>query len=144
MLVNAVSAAVVFLAASSALAPQTILPGYWESTSQANLLGKGAPKTERRCITADKVSAYLSGPSTSHYTCTYASKSIKGGVADFSGQCVDKHGTGVDVALHGTYSPEAFHMDARFALQNLPMLGGTASTDAHRISADCPAEGAGQ
>lgn len=135
-----VAAATLLLTVGSALAQPTILPGYWESTSQAYMLGKSDPKTERRCITADKVSAYLSGPSTSHYTCTYSSKTVQGGVADFRGQCVDKHGTAFDVAMHGTYSPEAFHLNARFALPNMPMLGGTASTDAHRISADCPAE----
>ncbi len=137
MIVKALSAAVL-LAAAPALAQQTILPGFWESTSQANMLGKGDLKTERRCITPDQVSAYMSGPSTSHYTCTYASRTVHGGVADFKGQCVDKHGTSFDVAMHGTYSPEAFHMDARFALPNLPMFSGTATTDAHRISADCP------
>jgi hypothetical protein len=141
MFLKPLSAAAVLLAASPALAQRTILPGYWESTSQANLLGKGDPKTERRCITADKVSAYMGGPSTGHYTCTYSSKTIQGGVADFKGQCVDKHGTSFDVAMHGTYSPEAFHLDARFALPNLPMFSGTATTDAHRISGDCPPEG---
>jgi len=141
MFVYALSAGVVLLAAYPALAQQTILPGYWESTSQANLLGRGGPKTDRRCITADKVSAYISGPSTSHYTCSYSSKSIEGGVADFKGQCMDKHGSSFDVTIHGTYSPEAFHMDARFAMSSLPMLSGTATTDAHRISAECPTEG---
>ena len=137
MFVKALSAAAVLLAASPALAQQTILPGYWESTSQANMLGKGDPKTERRCITADKLNAYMSGPSTSHYTCTYSSKTVHAGVADFKGQCVDKHGASFDVAMHGTYTPEAFHMDARLSLPNLPITG-TATTDAHRISADCP------
>jgi hypothetical protein len=121
------------------LAQQTILPGYWESTSQANLLGRSDPKTERRCITADKVADYFSGPSTSHYTCTYSSQKIHGGVADMVGQCVDRHGTSFNIVLHGTYSAESFHMDARFALANLPMFNGTATTDAHRLSADCPA-----
>ena len=141
MFLKALSAAAVLLAASPALAQQTILPGYWESTSQANMLGKGDPKTDRRCITPDQVNAYMSGPSTSHYTCTYSSKAIHGGVAEFKGQCVDKHGTSFDVGMRGTYSPEAFHMDARFALPNLPMFSGTATTDAHRISAECPAPG---
>jgi len=140
MFVKALTAAIVVLAAAPAMAQQTILPGYWESTSQANLLGRGEPKTERRCITADKVSAFVSGLSTGHYTCTYSSKSVKGGVADFKGQCVDKHGTRFDVAMHGAYAPEAFHMDARLELPHLPMFSGTATTDAHRISADCPAD----
>jgi hypothetical protein len=141
MFVKAMITTAILLAASPAMAQQTILPGYWESTTQANLLGKGAPKTERSCITAEKVNAYLSGPSTSHYTCSYSSKTIQRGVADFKGQCVDKHGTSFDVAMHGTYSPEAFHMDGRFALPNLPMFSGTATTDAHRVSADCPPDG---
>jgi Protein of unknown function (DUF3617) len=140
MFPKAAFAAALILSAGPALAQQTILPGYWESTSSSRTsLSKSDPKTERRCITPDKVNAYLSGPSTSHYTCTYSSRTIQGGVADFKGQCVDKHGTSFDVAMHGTYSPEAFHLDARFVLPNLPMFGGSASTDAHRISADCPA-----
>jgi hypothetical protein len=140
MSLKVVSILVLAAMASPAFAEAPIKPGYWESTNVASLIGPGTPKTERRCITADKVDEYLSGPSTSHYHCTYSRKSIAGGVADFKGQCVDKHGTAFNVALHGTYSGEAFHMDATLSLPNLP-INGSATTDAHRISATCPADG---
>ena len=117
----------------------TILPGYWESTSKATLLTEGPAKVEKRCITPDQVNAYLSGPSTSRYTCAYSEKIIRGGVASFKGVCTDKHGQAFNVTLHGTYSPEAFHMDAELTLPNLP-IGGSAVTDAHRLSATCPTE----
>lgn len=140
MRAQAFAFATVLLAAVPALAQQTILPGYWESTSTSQTsFSKGEPKTERRCITPDKVEAFFSAPSNSHYTCTYDKRTIHGGVADFRGQCVDKHGTTFEVTMHGTYSPEAFHLDARFALPNVPMLGGSGSIEAHRLGADCPA-----
>ncbi len=130
----------VLVAGSALAAEKTILPGYWESVSEANLMGRSTPKTERRCITADKVAQFISTPSTGHYTCTYAKKSVSGGKADFQGQCVDKHGNAFDIVMQGTYAAEHFHMAARFSLPNLPMFGGTASTDAKRISAECPVE----
>jgi hypothetical protein len=129
--------------AGPAAAQQTILPGYWESTSQVSVLGPGAPKTERRCITAEKVAGFLTGFSNSRYTCTYTNRSVHNGVADLQGQCVDKHGATFNAALRITYAPESFHAEARLSLPNLPITG-SASTDAHRLSADCPSDGAGK
>jgi len=135
--------AFVALFAGPALAQQTILPGYWESTSQATLLSRGDPKVERRCLTAEQVEEFLSHPSTSRYTCTYTTHSVHGGVAHMEGQCVDRHGTSFNVAWQGAYKPESFHLDARLSLPNLAMFNGSASIDAHRISADCPPDAKG-
>ncbi|MEI9890076.1 MAG: hypothetical protein WDN45_05045 [Caulobacteraceae bacterium] len=52
-----------------------ILPGYWESTS-TDSFSNAAGKTERKCITARAINAYLTGPSNSHYTCRYDTREL--------------------------------------------------------------------
>lgn len=132
-------AALVLFAAPPALATGTILPGYWESRNNATFIIKVPEKVEKRCIKPEQVDAYLSGPSTSHYKCKYASRTIGEGTAHFQGQCVDKHGRAFDVELNGTYAPEHFRMRAEFKPVGLPITG-TATTDAHRVAAECPAK----
>jgi len=124
------------LSATPVLAKTTILPGLWESTSTSNFIVESKPRTERRCITPDKVDQYLNNPSTSHYKCSYSKRVVADGKADFIGQCFDKHHHAFDVSLHGEYAPEAFHIRASFIPIGLP-FGGTAQTVAHRIG-DCP------
>jgi hypothetical protein len=60
-----------------------------------------------------------------------------------SGDCVDNNGLPAKVALEGVYTRTSFTMHGRIRI----LIGGlpipiTASTDAHRISAECPAPGA--
>ena len=124
--------------AAPALAEHPILPGYWESTSRATFIIDQPPKTDHRCLTPETVDQYIGSPSTSHYKCSYAKKTIGGGKADFEGQCRDKHGRTFLIALHGTYEPERFRMKAVFNVPNLP-ISGSAVTEAKRISATCPA-----
>jgi hypothetical protein len=53
---------------------------------------------------------------------------------------VDRNGIRMKVDIHGDYTPESFHLKAKLLanLAGLP-IEGTATTNAHRISADCPA-----
>jgi hypothetical protein len=121
-----------------AAAATTILPGYWESVNHVQVL-MTKDSTDRKCITPEQVESYLSGPSNNHYTCTYTSRSVGGGAVHLAGQCVDS-GVHFNVVLNGTYTPESFHLKAKLDgnLSGLP-LSGFATTDAHRLSADCPA-----
>ena len=121
-----------------AAAATTILPGYWESANHLQLL-MTKDSTDRKCITPEQVENYLTGPSNSHYTCTYTSRTVGGGTVHLAGECVDRNGIHMNVDLHGTYSPEAFHLKANFManLGGMP-LQGSATTDARRLSADCP------
>ena len=125
--------------AAPALAEHPILPGYWESTSRATFIIDQPPKTDRRCLTEETVDQYMSSPSTSHYKCSYTKKSVANGKADFEGQCHDKHGRTFLISIQGTYGPDHFRMKATFGVPNLPISGG-ALTEAHRISATCPAK----
>lgn len=134
MVLKMLAALVALSAATPVLAEPTIEPGYWESTSTTPL---AAPKTERRCITADKVEQYLRAPSNSHYQCTYSQSRVRAGKVDLIGQCKDKHGRVFEVAINGVYTPETFSLSAQLSLPNLP-LGVTATTKAHRISPTCP------
>ena len=68
-----------------------ILPGYWESTSTASFPAPSS-KTERKCITARAINAYLTGPANNHYTCHYDSRDLNGGHAHMTGQCTDSSG----------------------------------------------------
>ena len=127
------------LAAPAVSAKETILPGYWESRNNATFIIKTPEKVERRCIKPEQVDAYLSGPSTSHYKCDYASKTVVDGAVHFRGQCKDKHGRAFEVEINGAYAPEHFTMGAKFKPAGVPIYG-TATTDAHRLSAECPAK----
>ncbi|HEY2658408.1 MAG TPA: DUF3617 family protein [Caulobacteraceae bacterium] len=125
--------------AAPALADTTILPGYWESRNHSELLTT-QDSTDRKCITPAQVESYLTGPANRHYSCTYDRRSVGGGSVQLAGQCIDKNGLRLDVAIAGTYTPESFHLKAklRTAFATLPIVGA-ASIDAHRLSADCPA-----
>ncbi len=138
MILRALPILALALAAPPAQArTSTILPGYWESTSTSYFIIRSKPKTERRCLTPDKVEQYLTNPSTSHYHCNYSRKAVGDGKVEFVGQCFDKHHNAFDVAIHGDYAPEAFHVSAHFSPTGLP-IGGSATTTAHRLG-DCPA-----
>ena len=115
-----------------------ILPGYWESTSSSSFGPQG--KVERKCITGRAINAYLTGPVNNHYSCHYTDKKIGDGTFSMTGDCVDHGGIPAKVAVHGVYTDTSFSMSGRMRI----VIGGlaipvSASTDAHRLSAECPA-----
>ena len=121
------------------LAATTILPGFWESKNHSELLTT-QDSTDRKCITPAQVESYLSGPANNHYSCTYDRRSVGDGAVKLAGRCVDNNGMKMDVAIAGTYTPESFHLKAqlRTKFASLP-IAGSASIDARRLSAECPA-----
>jgi hypothetical protein len=129
----------VLLLSAPALAESPILPGYWESQNHSDLLISQS-STDRKCLTKAQVETYLSGPVNNHYACVYDHRSVADGAVHLSGQCVDNNGIKVKVVIAGAYTPESFHLKAQLLahLATLPITG-SASTDAHRLSADCPA-----
>jgi hypothetical protein len=117
-----------------------ILPGYWESTDRLEVLIP-TTKVTHKCLTADQVTQWLTAPATRHYSCTYDQRKVGDGRAYFHGTCMDKRGRTLTVAINGTYAPEHFHLAARFNYMLTAGVGipGDAITDAHRLSAECPA-----
>jgi len=132
-------AAPVLVLAAPAFAASTILPGYWESKNHSELLIT-QDSTDRKCITPAQVESYLTGPTNNHYTCTYDRRSVGDGAVRLAGHCVDNSGLKMDVSIAGTYTPESFHLKAqlRTKFASLP-IAGSASIDARRLSAECPA-----
>ena len=123
-----------------------ILPGYWESQESYSVLFSGGGH-DRKCLTKPLIERFIKAPSLKRYDCTYATRSLQGGRAQFDGgACYSHKGRKVlsGVALRGTFAPESFHLEARFSLMVSAGVGlpGNASIDAHRISAECPVEGA--
>jgi hypothetical protein len=116
-----------------------ILPGLWESTDTITSPFQQT-KTSRKCITADQIESYLTGPVNNHYSCRYKDKKIGDGAFSMVGDCVDHSGIPAKVAVQGVYTDTSFSMTGRLRI----IIGGlaipvSASTDAHRISAECPA-----
>lgn len=124
--------------AGPAMAAETILPGYWESTNRL-LSPVRTTDVERRCITPADVQKFMMGPSNRHYTCTYPTKSFAGGKILLKGQCVSKKGRQVEVSGEGSYTPTSFKLTANIATTfvGLP-IWGRASTEARRIGDTCP------
>jgi hypothetical protein len=131
-------AAPILALAVPAMAGTTILPGYWESRNHSELLIT-QDSTDRKCITPAQVESYLSGPANSHYVCTYDQRAIGGGAVRLAGECVDRNGMRMGVAIAGTYTLESFHLKAQLhtTFASLP-ISGMASIDARRLSAACP------
>lgn len=130
------------LTAGSALAEdQPILPGYWESQNKVSF-PINEESTSRRCITAEKVQQFLSGPSTKNFRCTYSRSKVADGAMSAQGECVDKSGLRSTIDVNGTYAPSQFDLKAELVVS----LGGLpipvkASTKATRIGDTCPADG---
>jgi hypothetical protein len=106
-----------------------ILPGWWESTDTITSPIQQT-KTSRKCITAVN----------NHYACHYKDKKMGGGTFSMAGDCVDNNGIPAKISVSGVYTDTSFTMNGRLRI----IIGGlpipvSASTDAHRISADCPA-----
>lgn len=147
--VSAACAAVLALAATAprAAAQETVLPGYWESNESYSALSSllNGASHDRKCLTAAQIEQFLAAPSTKHYRCTYDHHGLENGRAHFNqGACFSHAGRKVlsGVGIDGTYSPERFHLDFHYRYMLSPTLGvpGVASIDAHRISAECPAD----
>jgi hypothetical protein len=116
-----------------------ILPGYWESTSTASFPSPTS-KTERKCITARAINAYLTGPVNSHYSCRYDTQALRRGHAHMTGECVDSSGIRGKVVIDGDYGPEAFRLNGKLLVTLLGLrIPIDTSIDAHRLSAECPA-----
>jgi hypothetical protein len=132
-------ASILAAVALPALAASPILPGYWESENHSDLLIR-QDSTSRKCITPAQVESYLAGPANNHYSCVYDHRQIGEGAVHLAGQCTDNNGMKMDVAIAGTYTPESFHLKAQLHTKfaTLP-ISGSASIDAHRLSAECPA-----
>ena len=132
------------LAAASAWAQpsgeQPILPGYWESTYKVTFPIPDE-KTKRECVTEAQIAQYLNGPSNKHYSCRYSDRHVEHGKISLVGDCRDSNGVQAPIHIEGAYTPTSFTLDARMQL----VIGGlgipvTASTDAHRLGAECPLE----
>jgi hypothetical protein len=116
-----------------------ILPGYWESTSKVSFPVPSS-KTERKCISARAINAYLTGPSNPHYTCRYDTRHVEGGHAQMEGQCVDNNGLRSKIKIDGDYAADSFNLNGHLQI----ILGGlsipvSTSIEAHRLSGECPA-----
>jgi hypothetical protein len=120
-----------------AIEDSPILPGFWESTSKVSF-PLPSTKTDRKCITADQVIAFLSGPSNSHYTCKYDKTRFIDGQAEMEGECVDS-GVRARIRVNGAYTSTSFqltsHLQANLGGLQIPI---EASIDAHRLSEECP------
>ena len=123
-----------------------VLPGYWDSTENVIILGASHA---RKCLTADKIQSFVAAPSNSHYRCTYVSQRISAGQAAYrGGACYSHKGRKVlsNVSVDGRYTPESFHLAFHFEFMVSAGVGlpGTAVIDAHRVSAECPADPASE
>ncbi|HUO23151.1 MAG TPA: DUF3617 family protein [Caulobacteraceae bacterium] len=140
IIVACAAAALPFQSLAAETSP--ILPGYWESTDTVTSPIQQS-KTSRKCITADQIESYLTGPVNNHYRCRYNDRKLDGHNFSMTGDCVDSSGIPAKVAIEGVYTPTSFTMNGRIRI----VIGGlgipvSASTDAHRISAECPPPGA--
>jgi len=127
-----------------ALAAETIRPGYWESTDRV-LSPISSTKVDRRCIAQKDVERFMTCYINHHYTCVCADQSYDNGQIRYRGICTDAKGRKVGIVGRGSYTPTTLHLTADFSfhLAGIP-IAGQASTDAHRIADDCPAETAGK
>ena len=139
-------AALPLFAAGAAKTETPVLPGYWESAENYAVLLPGGSHF-KKCLTPALIQSFVAAPSNSHYRCTYASQQIASGQAAYrGGSCYSKAGRKVlsDVAVDGRYQPESFHLTFHFKLIVSAGGGfgvpGSAEIDAHRVSAECPAE----
>jgi hypothetical protein len=137
----AIIAAVALLAipaVASSQATDTILPGYWEYRSKVSY-GVSSNSVEKKCVLPKDVEKFFSGPSNRHYKCTYPTRNVANGKAEFQGTCVDKRGRKAFVTASGTYSPKHFTLNAKIktSIIGLPITP-TGSIDATWIGPTCP------
>ncbi|CAN5403486.1 hypothetical protein BH10PSE1_BH10PSE1_22010 [soil metagenome] len=114
--------------------PDTVMPGFWEYTTNAI----GIRSTEQKCVRPSEINRFFGGLSTRRYQCVYPTRVVGGGNARFEGTCTDRKGRRVNIRLTGTYRPDSFTFRGGAQLaRGTPYL--PASITAHRISAQCPA-----
>ena len=137
-------AAIILATSIAAHAAETIRPGYWESTDKVTSPIEST-KVDRRCITREQVAKFMTCYINHHYTCVCPERSYDNGQIHYQGICTDAKGRKVGIVGRGTYTPTTLHLEAdvTFHLIGLPITG-RASTDAHRIADDCPAEAVGK
>jgi hypothetical protein len=125
-------------AASSQASEGPILPGYWAYNSRVSF-GVSSSSVENRCVKPADIEKFFSGPSNRHYKCTYPTRKVGDGKANFDGVCVDKRGRKAFVTAWGTYSPKHFKLDARIktSIIGLPITP-TGTIEATWLKADCP------
>jgi hypothetical protein len=135
----AATAAVMALSAGGAAGtPDTIRPGYWESTNKVTAPIQSS-KTEKRCITPEAVSKFMGCYINHHYTCVCPAQSYASGKILFHGDCVDAKHRHVEIDGEGAYTPTTLQMTAKGHFQMIGMsFPFSASTDAHRIGDVCP------
>lgn len=125
-------------AAPQAQSTNTILPGYWEYSSQIRF-GVSSSDTENRCVRQNEINRFFNGPSNRHYTCEYPTRVVGDGRMRFEGTCRDRRGREVGVVASGTYTPTAFQMEARLNARVLGIpVNPTGTIRARRLSATCP------
>jgi hypothetical protein len=127
-------------ASGAAHGAETIRPGFWESTDRV-LSPIPSTKVDRRCIAQKDVERFMTCYINHHYSCVCPEQSYENGQIRYRGECTDAKGGKVGIVGQGNYTPTTLHLDAEvtFHLGGLPITGH-ASTDAHRIADECPAE----
>ncbi len=126
--------------ATGAAVASPILPGYWESTDQITFPIQSL-KTSHKCITEAQIESYMNGPINKHYSCHYSSRTFGAGAFSMAGDCVDNNGLPSKIKVDGVYTATSFKFNGVLNVS----IGGltipvTATTDAHRLSAECPVE----
>jgi hypothetical protein len=117
--------------------PDSILPGYWESTLK--LPFPFGSKTERRCIQQRDIDKFLKGPSNHIYTCVYPTNSIGDGHLAFKGECSSRKGRRLWISGEGDYTPTTVSMKVHVTSKLAGIrVGGAASTKGRRIGDVCP------
>ncbi|MDB5468580.1 MAG: hypothetical protein JWR84_140 [Caulobacter sp.] len=125
-------------AVASSQATNTILPGYWEYRSKVSY-GVSSSSVEKKCVEPKDIDKFFSGPSNRHYKCTYPTRNVANGKAEFQGTCVDKRGRTAQVTASGTYSPKHFTLNARIKTSIIGVpITPTGSIDATWIGQTCP------
>jgi hypothetical protein len=137
-LTAAFAAAAVLAGPTAAAAQTTILPGYWETTSQI-LSPFPTSKTERRCIRPEDVEKVLAGSPNHNYTCTYPTREIGGGKIRLGGSCKTRDGEPVPVSSEGVYTSDSLRLDAyvraKIGALSIPVH---ARTSGKRLGDICP------
>jgi hypothetical protein len=135
---TAAFAAAVLVGPTAAAAQTTILPGYWETTSQI-ISPFPTTKTERRCIKPEDVDKFIAGSPNHNYTCTYPTKEIGGGKIRLGGSCKTRDGEPVPVSGEGDYTADTLRLDAyvkaKIGALTIPVH---ARTNGKRLGDTCP------
>jgi hypothetical protein len=120
--------------------PNTIAPGYWETTNQV-ISPVHSSKVERRCIKPQDIAKFMDGPSNHIYHCTYPTRVVGDGTIRLRGSCASRDGKPFPISGDGSFTRDTFHMDARIVYPFGPLnIPGHAVTDARRLGPECPTD----